>query len=48
VDSDDITEAGDNREIFESLSVEDEGSVVAGVTSTLLGLNVEARIDNLE
>jgi copper chaperone CopZ len=28
VDTDDITEAGDNRQVLESLGVEDEGCVV--------------------
>jgi hypothetical protein len=48
VDTDDVTEAGDNGEIFESLGVEDEGSVVRSVTGALLGLDVEGGIDDLE
>lgn len=48
VHTDDVTEAGDNREIFESLSVEDDGSVVRRITGSLLGLDVERRIDDLE
>lgn len=48
VDTDDVTEAGDNGEIFESLGVEDEGGVVRGVTGALLGLDVEGGIDDLE
>ena len=48
MDTDDITEAGDNGEIFESLGVEDESGVVRGVTGALLGLNVEGGIDDLE
>ena len=48
MDTDDVTKAGDNREILESLGVEDEGGVVRGVTSALLGLDVEGRINDLE
>ena len=48
VNTDDITEASDNREVFESLGIEDEGSVVRGVSGALLGLDVERRIDDLE
>jgi len=48
VHTDDVTEAGDDGEILESLGVEDEGGIVRGVTSALLGLDVERRIDDLE
>jgi hypothetical protein len=48
VHTDDVTEAGDNGEIFESLSIENEGSVVRSITGSLLGLDVERRIDDLE
>ena len=48
MDTDDISKAGDDGQVFESLGVEDEGSVVAGVAGSLLRLDVEARINNLE
>jgi len=48
VHTDDVTEAGDDGEILESLGVEDEGGIVRGVTSALLGLDVEGRINNLD
>ena len=48
VDTDDISNSGDDGEIFESLGIEDEGSVVAGISSSLLALNVEALVNNLE
>ena len=48
MNTDDVTEAGDDGEIFESLGVEDEGGVVRGVTGSLLGLDVEGRINDLE
>ena len=48
MNTDDVTEAGDNRKIFESLSIKDEGGVVRSITGSLLGLDVERRIDDLE
>ena len=48
VDTDNISNSGDDGEIFESLGIEDEGSVVAGISSSLLALNVEALVNNLE
>lgn len=48
VHTDDVTEAGDNGEILESLGIEDEGGIVRGVTSALLGLDVEGRINDLD
>ena len=48
VHTDDITKASDNGEVFESLGVEDEGGVIGSVTGSLLGLDVERRIDDLE
>ena len=48
MDTDDISEAGDDGQVFESLGVEDEGCVVAGVAGALLGLDVEALVNNLE
>jgi hypothetical protein len=48
VHTDDVTEAGDNGEVFESLGVEDEGGVVRSITGSLLGLDVERRIDDFE
>jgi hypothetical protein len=48
VDTDDVTEAGDNGEILEALGVEDEGGEVAGVASSLLGLDIEAGVNDLE
>lgn len=48
MDTDDVTEAGDDGEVFESLGVEDEGGVVRSVTGSLLGLDVEGRINDLE
>jgi hypothetical protein len=48
VHTDDVTEAGDDGEILESLGVEDEGGIVRGVTSALLGLDVEGRINDLD
>jgi len=48
VHTDDVTEAGDNGEVFESLGVEDEGGVVRSIAGSLLGLDVERRIDDLE
>ena len=48
VDTDDVSNSGDDGEIFESLGVENEGGIVAGITSSLLALNVEALVNNLE
>ena len=48
MDTDDISKAGDDGQVFESLGVEDEGCVVAGVSGSLLGLDVEAGINDLE
>ena len=41
VNTDNVTEAGDNGEILESLGIENECSIVRGVTSALLSLDVE-------
>jgi hypothetical protein len=46
--TDDVTKASDNGEVFESLGVEDESGVVAGVSGSLLRLDVEAGINDLE
>jgi hypothetical protein len=48
VNTDDVTEAGDNRKIFESLSIKDEGGVVRSITGSLLGLDVERWINDLK
>ena len=48
MDTDDISETGDDGQVFESLGVEDEGGVVRSITGSLLGLDVERRIDDLE
>ena len=48
MDTDDISETGDDGQVFESLGVEDESGVVAGVSGSLLGLDVEAGINDLE
>jgi hypothetical protein len=48
VDTDDISETGDDGQVFESLGVEDESGIVAGVSGSLLGLDVEAGINDLE
>ena len=48
MDSDDVSNSVDDGEIFESLGVEHQGSVVAGITSSLLALEVEGRIYDLE
>ena len=48
MNTDDVTEAGDNWEIFESLGIEDKSSIVRSITSALLGLDVKGRINNLE
>ena len=48
MNTDDVSEAGDDGEILESLGVEDEGGEVAGVSSSLLGLDVEAGVNDLE
>jgi len=48
VDTDDVSKASDYRQILESLGVEDEGCVVAGIARPLLGLDVETGINNLE
>ena len=47
VNTNDVTEAGDNGEVFESLGVEDKSGVVRSITGSLLGLNVERRINDL-
>jgi len=44
VDTNDVSEAGDDGEIFKSLGIEDEGSKVASISALL----VEALINNLE
>ena len=48
MDTDDISETGDDGQVFESLGVEDESGIVAGVSGSLLGLDVEAGINDLE
>ena len=48
MDTDDISETGDDGQVFESLGVENESGVVAGVSGSLLGLDVEAGINDLE
>ncbi len=48
MNSDHITNASDDGEVFEALGIEDEGGEVRGITSTLLALDVERRINNLE
>ena len=48
VDSDDVSDSLDDWEIFESLGVENEGGIVAGVTGSLLVLDVEGWINDLE
>lgn len=48
MNTDDVTEAGDNRKIFESLSIKDEGGVVRSITGSLLGLDVERWINDLK
>ena len=48
MDTDDVSKAGDDGEIFESLGVEDKSSVVTGVTGSLLTLDVETGVDDLE
>ena len=48
MNTDDVTEAGDDGEVFEALGVEDKGGVVRSITSSLLGLDVEGRINDLE
>lgn len=44
MDTNDVSEAGDDGEIFKSLGIEDEGSKVASISALL----VEALINNLE
>lgn len=48
VDTDDVTEAGNDGEVLEALGIENKGSEVASVASALLRLNVEAGVDDLE
>ena len=48
VDADDVTEAGDDGEVLESLGVEDEGGEVRGVAGSLLALDVERGINDLQ
>ena len=48
MNTDDISKLGDDWEILESLGVEDEGGEVAGITSSLLALDVEGLINDLE
>jgi len=48
VNADDITEAGDDGEILESLGIEDDGGEVGAVTGSLLALDVEGGINDLE
>ena len=46
MDSNDVSDSVDDGEIFESLGVQNEGSIVAGVSSSLLVLEVERRIND--
>lgn len=48
VDSDDVSDSLDDWQIFESLGVENEGGVVAGVSGSLLVFDVEGWINDLE
>lgn len=48
VHSDDVSDSLDDGEIFESLGVQDEGGVVAGVSGALLLLEVERGVHDLE
>ena len=48
MDSNDISNSLNNGEIFESLGVEDKSSIVTGVTGSLLTLDVETGVDDLE
>ena len=48
MDSDDVSDSLDDWQIFESLGVENKGGIVAGVTSSLLVLDVEGWINDLE
>ena len=48
VDTDNVTKAGDNGEIFESLGVKDKSGVVRSITGSLLGLDVERWINDLK
>ena len=48
MDTDDISKAGDDGQVFESLGVENESGIVAGVSGSLLRLDVEAGINDLE
>jgi hypothetical protein len=48
VDTDDVTEAGDDGEVLESLGIEDDSGEVRAITGSLLVLDVEGGINNLE
>ena len=48
VHSDDISDSLDDRQVFESLSVEHQSGIVTGIPSALLALDVERWVHNLE
>jgi hypothetical protein len=48
VNSDDISKSLNNGEIFESLGVQNQGSVVAGISASLLALDIETWVNNLK
>ncbi len=48
MNTDNITKAGNDGKILESLGVEDKGGEVRSVTSSLLALHVEGGVNDLE
>ena len=48
VNSDDITDSLDDWQIFESLGIENQGSVITCITGALLTLNIETWVNNLK
>ena len=48
VHTDDVSKFADDGEIFEALGVEDKGGEVTGISGSLLGLDVEAGVDDLK
>lgn len=48
VDADDVSELGDDGEILESLGVQDDGGEVRAVTGSLLVLDIERGVYDLE
>lgn len=48
VDTDDVTDSGDDGEVLESLGIQDDGGEVGAVAGALLALDVERGVDDLE